>query len=109
MKKYGSWKHARGLHEVLELLPGVDEALADQIDSLRHGKSAGITSLVELLQIPTLSRETLAAIAPYIDVRSNTFVITASGAAIPGRTEVQLVVTIDRSSLPIRILEYIER
>lgn len=95
--------------EVLELLPGVDEALADQIDWLRHGKSAGITSLVELLQIPTLSRETLAAIAPYIDVRSNTFVITASGAAIPGRTEVQLVVTIDRSSLPIRILEYIER
>lgn len=95
--------------EVLELLPGVDEALADQIDSLRHGKSAGITSLVELLQIPTLSRETLAAIAPFIDVRSNNFVITAGGVALPGRTEVQLVVTIDRSSLPLRILEYIER
>jgi len=95
--------------EVLELLPGVDEALADQIDLLRHSKTMGITSIIELLQIPTLSRENLAAIAPFIDVSSNVFIITASGVALPGRTEVQLVVTIDRSSLPIRVLEYVER
>ncbi len=95
--------------KVLELLPGVDEAMADQIVSLRERKTQGLTSIVELLQIPSLSRETLAAMAPFIDVRSNVFTLTARGVALPGRTEVELVVTIDRSSLPIRILEYIER
>lgn len=95
--------------KVLELLPGVDEALADQIVSLRERKTQGLTSIVDLLQIPSLSREMLAAMAPFIDVRSNVFILTARGVALPGRTEVELVVTIDRSSLPIRILEYIER
>lgn len=95
--------------EVLELLPGVDEAMADQIDLLRHSKQEGLTSIVELLQIPTFSRETLAAVAPFIDVKSNVFIITSRGVALPGKTEVELVVTIDRSSLPIQILDYVER
>ena len=95
--------------KVLELLPGVDEALADQIDLLRNSRTDGLTGIIELLQIPTLSRETLAAMAPFIDVKSNVFVLTSRGVALPGRTEVELVVTIDRSSLPIRILDYLER
>ncbi len=95
--------------EVLELLPGVDEALADQIDLLRNSRQDGLTSIIELLQIPTLSRETLAAIAPFIDVKSNVYIITSRGVALPGRTEVELVVTIDRSSLPIQIIDYLER
>lgn len=95
--------------KVLELLPGVDEALADQIDLLRNSRTDGLTNVIELLQIPTLSRETLMAMAPLIDVKSNVFVLTSRGVALPGRTEVELVVTIDRSSLPIRILDYLER
>lgn len=95
--------------EVLELLPGVDEAMADQIDLLRNSKADGITNLIELLQIPTLSRETLAAMAPLVDVKSSVYVITSRGVGLPGRTEVELVVTIDRSSLPIQIIDYLER
>lgn len=95
--------------EVLELLPEVDEALADQIDLLRNSKSDGITNIIELLELPTISREMLAAMAPLIDVKSNVYTITSRGVGLPGRTEVELVVTIDRSSLPIQIIDYLER
>lgn len=95
--------------ESLELLPEVDETMADEIISLRMRKAEGLQSIVELLEVPNMTREALQALAPYIDVRSNIYEITSVGVALPGRTESQIIVTIDRSSLPIKIFEYLQQ
>jgi len=97
-------------YELLEFLPGVDLDLADQIDYQR--RSIPFQSEVDLLSIGDMEPEWAEELAGIVCVKSNVFVVTSrgmTGRGTPGETEVELVVTIDRSQLPIRIIEYIER
>ncbi len=95
--------------EVLEMIPGVGPTLADQIMFTRTTSARGFTNLLDLMNVPGMTQEELVTIAPFVDVRSSVFVITSKGRATTGRAEVELVVTIDRSELPIRIIDYLER
>lgn len=95
--------------EVLELIPDVGPTLADQIIFARETSSRGFTNLLDLLDVPGMTEAQLVALDEHVDVRSNVYVITSRGRSTTGRTEVELVVTIDRSELPIRIIEYLER
>lgn len=93
--------------DLLQFLPNVDQTLATQIDFARS--VTPFASLLDLYRVAGMEAEQIAQLAKVADVRSNVFVITSTGTADPGRTSVQLLVTIDRSSLPIRIVEYMER
>ncbi|MFG0328665.1 MAG: helix-hairpin-helix domain-containing protein [Phycisphaerales bacterium] len=95
--------------ELLEYLPGIEPEVADQIEFTRQSLPHGYESLLDLLQVRGIDRELLVELSTYVDVRSHVYQITSRGVGLPGRTEVELVVTIDRSALPIRILEYFER
>lgn len=97
--------------EVLALLPGFDEDLADEVEFGRNKLPRGYESLLDLLELDLelITPQTIVDLMPYIDVRSNVFVITSRGLARPGDTQVEMVVTVDRTTLPVRIIEYLER
>ncbi len=86
------------------------EHLVDEILYLRRSRPEGIASLVDLIEIPafqddTASLEYLASIA---DVRSSVYSAAIRGRSETGGLEVEIYVVLDRSTLPIRILEYRE-
>ncbi len=95
--------------EVLELLPDMTSTLADQIFYMRQSNARGIESVMDLLEIPGVDEQRLESLVEHVDVRSNVFRVTSRGTSQPGGTEVELIVTIDRTSLPMRFLEYTER
>ncbi len=86
------------------------EYLADEIVYLRAARPEGIASLVDLIEIPAFQDEpgTLEYIAGIMDVRSNVYSITARGQSRIGDVEVEIFAVVDRSTVPIRILEYRE-
>ncbi len=86
------------------------EYLADEIVYLRAGRAEGIASMVDLLEIPAFQDDpgTLEYIADIMDVRSNVYSITVRGHSRIGDVEVEIFVVVDRSTVPIRILEYRE-
>ncbi len=86
------------------------EYLADEIVYLRAARPEGIASLVDLIEIPAFQDDTgtLAYIAGIMDVRSNVYSITARGQSRIGDVEVEIFAVVDRSTVPIRILEYRE-
>jgi len=95
--------------EVLEYLPGVDRALAEAIVSTRESRREGLTSIMDLLDIPGIDEQQLVGLVPLVDVRSGVYVVTSRGLSRVGRVEVELVVTVDRTSLPVTILDVLER
>ncbi len=96
--------------EVLLQLLQDREYLADEIAYLRAGRPEGIASLVDLIEIPAFQDDpgTLEYIAGIMDVRSNVYSITARGRSRIGDVEVEIFAVVDRSTVPIRILEYRE-
>ena len=96
--------------EVLLQLLQDREYLADEIVYLRAGRQEGIASLVDLLEIPAFRDDpgTLEYIADIMDVRSNVYSITVRGQSRIGDVEVEIFAVVDRSTVPIRILEYRE-
>lgn len=92
------------------LLDPLNPALADEIVARRRAKPQGYTSLVELLESPRLfTAPVLAEVMNILDVRSNVFTITSIGRSETTGLEVQLIVVVDRSTLPVHILEYREQ
>ncbi len=96
--------------EVLLQLLQDREYLADEIVYLRAGRQEGIASLVDLIEIPAFRDDpgTLEYIADIMDVRSNVYSITVRGQSRIGDVEVEIFAVVDRSTVPIRILEYRE-
>ena len=95
------------LRDLFELL-GLDEALADELLYLRD-RSTGITSLVELKAIPSITPQDIQAISQRFDVRGNVFTISSRGRSASTGMEIEIVVVVDRSTIPVRILEYREQ
>ncbi len=86
------------------------EYLADEIIYLRGSRPEGIASLVDLIEIPAFQDDpgTLEYLARIMDVRSSVYSITAKGRSRVGDAEFEIFAVVDRSTLPIRILEYRE-
>lgn len=91
--------------ETLEYLPQIDPALADAIVLERESRSNGFLSVVDLLEVPGMTRARLATISAVLTVRSNVYVVTSRGRDAASGLESQLVATIDRSTLPCTIAE----
>ena len=93
--------------EVLRIIFEGDPGVADSIMALRQSRAEGITSIVDLLEVRRVQPETLSGLSPLLDVTGWTFSITSRGTSENGQ-EVEIHAVVDRSSLPVRILEYRE-
>ena len=86
------------------------EHLADEIIFLRN-RHNGITSMVDLgLEIPALRDDTptLAYLTQTMDTYSNVYTITSRGRAAGG-IEAEIIAVVDRSTVPVKILQYREQ
>lgn len=96
---------AEVLREVLDL----DIRVADGIVKLRDGREEGIASLVDLLEVPGMTPQILQQIGNFMDTVSNVYSISAKGRSKATGTEVEIFAVVDRSTVPVRILEYREQ
>ena len=97
------------IRDMIEVL-GFEPAVADELIYLRNSRPEGITSLIELSDIRvTLPDGALVALARHFDVRSAVHVVSSIGRSAATGAEVEIVAVIDRSTVPLRILEYREQ
>jgi DNA uptake protein ComE-like DNA-binding protein len=94
-------------------LGGDDKAyqLAENIVNYRDIQANGITSIADLLNIPSMDTTTLQKISSNITTRSNVFLIRSSAYSIrpaASAMTVQVEAVVDRSSTPIKILYWYE-
>lgn len=94
--------------EALRLLFPDDPDIADSIITLRQGRSEGLLGIVDLLDVDKITPQRLAAIRNQVDVVGDVFTISSRGRAESTGLEVEILATVDRSILPVRILEYRE-
>ena len=87
------------------------EHLADEIAYRRNRRVEGITNLVDLLEIPAFQQDPgdLEFVARLMDTTSNVYSISSRGRSWAGGVEVEIIAVVDRSTLPVRILEYREQ
>jgi type II secretory pathway component PulK len=95
--------------EVLEHLAGLDPLVADAIILERESRPQGFTSIVDLLEVPSITRQRLSSLARLLDVRSTVFVATSRGRDTATGLEVEMTAVLDRSALPIVIKDLIIR
>ncbi len=95
--------------EVLEYLPEIDAVLADSIILERSSRPSGFTSIVEMLQVPGMTRRRLSTLYPLLTVRSNVYVVTSRGRDTRTGIETEIVATLDRSTVPVVIQELLVR
>jgi DNA uptake protein ComE-like DNA-binding protein len=96
------------IEDILEVR-GYDEVIADEIIYMRNSRPQGITSLLDLNEIPDLSPEMLLDLAQLFTTWSNVYTITSRGRSLVSGLEVEMIVVVDRSTVPARILEYREQ
>ena len=86
-----------------------DEALADEIIFLRDSRAEGIVSMLDLRDIPGLSDDIWLQLAQRFDTVSNIYTIVSRGTSNATGITIDMIVVVDRSTLPVRILEYREQ
>lgn len=91
--------------EVLEYIPEITPTLADAIIFERSGRPDGFRSVADLLDVPTMNNQRLARVAQYLDVRSNAIIVSSRGRDSKTGIEVEIVATVDRSTIPAVITE----
>ena len=95
--------------EMFQYLSGVTTAQADAIILERQGRSGGFVSMADLLDVPSITTQTLATLYDLFDVRSNVYVVTSKGIDSGTGLEVEIVATLDRSRLPVEIRRQVVR
>jgi len=97
------------LRDILEAR-NLPENLAEELLYLRNSSPNGITSLTRLLDLQSdLSSDLLLTLTDLFTDRSSVFTISSIGRSLISGLQVEIVVVVDRSTLPIRILEYREQ
>lgn len=87
----------------------MDEAYADELIYMRDSRPEGIVSLVDLKEIPKITPDVLQAITRRFDTVSSVFTVVSRGRAAASGLEVEIIAVVDRSTIPVRILEYREQ
>jgi DNA uptake protein ComE-like DNA-binding protein len=91
--------------ELIEYIAEISPGVADSIILERNARSGGFSNLIDLRDVPAVTNEILAGLYDVIDVRSNVYVVTSRGRDGGTGLEVEMVATIDRSTLPVTIKE----
>jgi type II secretory pathway component PulK len=95
--------------EILEYLPQLNPEVADAIIAERSGRSDGFTSIIDLVEVPGMTRQQLARIYELLCVRSTVYVVTSRGRDERTGLEVEMMATLDRSTLPVVVTEVVVR
>jgi general secretion pathway protein K len=96
------------IRDLLEVR-GFEPAIADEIIFRRNSRREGITSILDLSDIPDLTTEQLQELAGIFTTFSNVYTITSRGRSHTTGLEVEIIAVVDRSTVPVRILEYREQ
>jgi len=86
-----------------------DEQIADEIIYLRSSRPQGIVSMSELQDLPEMTDDMMQRLADLFTTTSNVYTVTARGRSNASGLEVEMIVVVDRSTLPVRIIEYREQ
>lgn len=90
------------------LLPDNDR-LVEEILYLRANNSGGISSPMDFLEIPGIKTSMVSFLYGLFDTHSNVYTISCTGKANGSGVEQEIIVVVDRSTLPVTILEYREQ
>ncbi|MDA1025989.1 MAG: type II secretion system protein GspK, partial [Planctomycetota bacterium] len=93
--------------EVLRIIFAGDSAIAESIMAYRQSRAEGITSIVDLLELRRIDPNVLATVADQLDVTGWVYSISSRGKSSSGQ-EVEIHAVVDRSTLPVKIIEYRE-
>ena len=94
--------------ETLYAMYDGDERLVEALLSLRTRRANGLTSLVDFWDLPGATQESLAQLLPLFCTDSSVFSITSRGRSDVTDEVSEINLVVDRSTLPVRILEYRE-
>ena len=94
--------------KALEVIFSFDPSLAEDVISLRNSQSGGITSIMDLLETGRITPQLLGAVGHRLTTQGSVYSITSKGLSTVGDIETAMYVVVDRSTLPIQILEYRE-
>ncbi len=92
-----------------EIFVDEDPVIVDELLYYRNNRAEGVLSLLELRDIPNIPEDKLRQLLGLFDVRSSVFTITSRGRSSASGLEVEIVAVVDRSTLPVTILEYREQ
>jgi DNA uptake protein ComE-like DNA-binding protein len=95
--------------EVLQYLPEINPEIADAIIAERSSRPEGFTSVMDLADVPGMTRAQLAVLYDLVTVRSNVFIVTSRGRDDRTGLEVEMRAVLDRSTLPVTLTEVIIR
>jgi type II secretory pathway component PulK len=95
--------------ETLQYLPEISPELADAIVSERSARAEGFASIMDLMDVPGMTRTQLATIYDLLCVRSNVYVVTCRGRDARTGLEVEMQATLDRSKVPVVVSEVLVR
>ena len=91
--------------ETLDYVSALPAALADALLVARDASPTGFESLMDLLEVPAMSRQRLTRLSSIIGVEPGAYVISSLGRDNATGTEAEVVVKVLRSSLPVPIVE----
>ena len=88
---------------------GLPLEIAEEIVYLRSSQPQGIVSELEFRDMRGVTEEYLPMLLDMFGTRSNVFVIASRGRAGENGPESEIIAVVDRSTVPVRILEYREQ
>jgi hypothetical protein len=95
--------------ELLYLLFPENTTLVEELLFLRVNNTGGISSPLDYRNIAGISPSMVEYLYDLFDTQSNIFTISSKGIAAASQVEQEIIVVVDRSTLPITILEYREQ
>lgn len=95
--------------ELLYRLFPENSTLVEELLYLRVNNSGGISSPLDYRDIPGIAPNMITYLYDIFDTRSSVFTITSQGLAPASQVEQEIIVVVDRSTLPVTILEYREQ
>lgn len=89
--------------EVLTYLTLLTATERDAIILYRNENQGDVVSVIDLLNIPQMTRQRLAQIAPFLTTHSNVYTLTSRGTDATTGLQVEMTVELDRSTLPVTV------
>jgi len=86
-----------------------DNTLVEELLYLRVNNLGGISSPLDYRDIPGIAPNMVSYLYDIFDTRSSVFTISSLGRAPASKVEQEIIVVVDRSTLPVTILEYREQ
>ncbi|MCH2153507.1 MAG: general secretion pathway protein GspK [Phycisphaerales bacterium] len=85
-----------------------DERMVQDILAMRAARSEGISSLMSLWELPSMDEAQMEQMLSLFTTQSNVFTVVSRGKSKSSGQEVEIIAVVDRSTIPIRIIEYRE-